>query len=104
MIRVLEATVSLLGCTRIRKQDVGDVREELTGRSGNGTDIGQTLDRGVAVQKEDVALLRESGSVHLAGTVVPRAMKGGKEDDRLEMLKGNELSPWTRVKLQGVHP
>ena len=42
-----------------------DVCEELTERSGGGTEIGQQLDRGGTVQKAELALL-DSDSLHLA--------------------------------------
>ena len=39
-----------------------DVWEELTGRSGNGTDVGQTFDRVVAVQRKLGLASREGQS------------------------------------------
>ena len=53
--------------------------------------------------KEEFALLRESDSLHLAGTMVRRAVKAGIENDWSELLKGSQLNPWTRVKLQECH-
>ena len=50
--------------------------------------------------KEELALLRESDSLHLAGTKVRRSVKVGKEDDWSELWKSSEFNPWTRAKLQ----
>ena len=49
---------------------------------------------------ETIAQLRETDSLHLAGTMVRRAMKAGKANDWSELLKSKELNLWTRVKIQ----
>ena len=50
--------------------------------------------------REELVQLRESDSLHLAGTMVRRAMKAGGENDWSELLKSNDLNAWTRVKIQ----
>ena len=64
-----------------------DVCEELTERSGDGTETGEQLARGVAVQRRTGSAAGDSDSLHLAGTVVLRAMKAGEENDWSELLK-----------------
>ena len=49
---------------------------------------------------KQLTLLREGDSLHLAGTLVRRAMKLGRENGLLELLKSSELDLWTRMKLQ----
>ena len=60
------------------------VCEKLTGGRGDGTEIGQQLDRGVAVQRR--ALLRESTSLHLPDIMVRRAIRAGRADDLSEPM------------------
>ena len=50
--------------------------------------------------KEELAVLRESDSLHRASTMVRRSMKVGKEDHWSELWKGSEFNSWTRAKLQ----
>ena len=91
-------TVGLSACTRIRKQEVGVLRsqkddcEHLTGASGDDTEE--------SPYKEELALFRESDSLHRASTMVRRAMKVGKEDHWSELWKSSEFNSWTRAKLQ----
>ena len=50
--------------------------------------------------KEELAVLRESDSLHRASTMVRRSMKVGKEDRWSELWKSSEFNSWTRAKLQ----
>ena len=95
----------MLGCTRIRKQDERVLRSQkkmyaksLLSEAATALQLGESC-TDEAPYKEELALSRESDSLHLAGTMVRRAMKAGKEDDLSELLKSSELNPVTRVKL-----
>ena len=99
-----------LGCTRIRKQDVGgprnqkDVCEESNGGRGDGIATGQKWERGVANGRRIGIASREResvcGGLHLAGTTVRRATKVGKEDEWSELWRSHDLHPCTSAKLR----
>ena len=94
--RLLVHAVSKPRCGVPRGQKI--FAKRLLGPSGDGTEIWHKLEK--SPNKEEVALLRDSGSSHLAGTMFRRAMEAGIADDWSELLRCGELHPLTRVKLQ----
>ena len=50
--------------------------------------------------KEELSLLRESGSLHLPDIMARRAIRAGRADDWSELRKTDEVNPWTWSKLQ----
>ena len=73
------------------------VWEEPAGRGGDGAVVGESWPE-ESPYREELALLRESGSLHLAGTMVRRAML--KKTTGRRLLKSTDLQAWTSVKLQ----
>ena len=84
MIGVSEANCRLLGCVRIRKQDVHMFSKSLLEEAATRLELGKSWTE-ESLYKEEFALPRESGSLHLAGTMVRRAMKAGNEEDWSEL-------------------
>ena len=78
------------------------VCDKLIGRSATALKFGKRWTE-QSPYKEGVDLHRGSGSLHLAGTMIRRAMKAGTKDDWSELTRNDELNPWTRVKLQERH-
>ena len=71
---------------RIRRQQDEDAAEEDKGDLPDGEQNGQ---------REEMALLRESDSLHLAGTTVRQTMKAAEENDK-------DFNAWTTVKIQST--